>query len=155
MDQEYSSLAVWQEELHAPPAREDSQRKLRLLCSAPRYGAAKDPTNVAGMIAANARRGAAPLAHWEDIENTNAFILDVRNPVEYVSGHVDRALNIPLNELRSRMHELPSEREIWIYCDVDQRSYYAVRALRLNQFKARNLSGGIHAYKNLAQSWVQ
>ncbi len=88
----------------------------------------------------------------EDIKNTNTVIPDVRSRQESASGHVERAVNIPLDELRSRMHELPSEREIWIYCDVGQRSYYAVRALRLNQFKARNLSGGIHAYKNLAQS---
>ncbi len=115
-------MAVWQEELHAPPAREDSQRKLRLLCSAPRYGAAKDPTNVAGMIAANALRGDAPLAHWEDIKNTNTVILDVRSRQEYVSGHVERAVNIPLDELRSRMHELPSEREIWLYSNAGGRS---------------------------------
>ncbi|MFC1980291.1 FAD-dependent oxidoreductase [Chloroflexota bacterium] len=122
------------------------------LCYAPQYSAAKDPINVAGMIAANALRGDAPLAHWEDIENMDAFILDVRNPVEYVSGHVDRAINIPLNELRSRMHELPSEREIWTYCSVGQRSYYAARALRLNRFNARNLSGGMHTYKDLERS---
>jgi len=91
-------------------------------------------------------------AHWEDIKNTNAFILDVRNSSEYESGHLDRALNIPLNELRSRMHELPSEREIWTYCTVGQRSYYAARALQLNRFNARNLSGGIHTYKNLEQA---
>ncbi len=119
------------------------------LCYAPQYGAAKDPINVAGMIAANTLRGDAPLAHWEDIGNTNALILDVRNLSEYVSGHIDRAINIPLNELRSRMYELPSEREIWTYCTVGQRSYYAVRALRLNGFNARNLSGGIQTHKNL------
>jgi NADPH-dependent 2,4-dienoyl-CoA reductase/sulfur reductase-like enzyme/rhodanese-related sulfurtransferase len=122
------------------------------LCYAPQFGAAKDPVNVAGMIAANTLRGDAPLAHWEDIENTNAFILDVRNPSEYISGHIDRALNIPLNELRSRMHELPSEREIWTYCTVGHRSYYAVRALRLNRFNARNVSGGIHTYRNLERA---
>jgi NADPH-dependent 2,4-dienoyl-CoA reductase/sulfur reductase-like enzyme/rhodanese-related sulfurtransferase len=122
------------------------------LCYAPQYGAAKDPINVAGMIAANALRGDAPLAHWEDIKNTNALILDVRNRPEYVSGHVDTAINIPLSQLRTRMHELPSEREIWTYCGVGQRSYYAARALALNQFNARNLSGGIHTYKNLARS---
>ncbi len=122
------------------------------LCYAPQYGAAKDPINVAGMIAANALRGDAPLAHWEDIKDADAFILDVRNRSEYVSGHVDRALNIPLNELRTRMHELPSEGEIWTYCSVGQRSYYAARALRLNQFNARNLSGGVHTYNNMARS---
>jgi NADPH-dependent 2,4-dienoyl-CoA reductase/sulfur reductase-like enzyme/rhodanese-related sulfurtransferase len=121
------------------------------LCYAPQYGAAKDPINVAGMIAANDLRGDAPLAHWEDIKDTDAFILDVRNQSEYVSGHVDGALNIPLNELRTHMHELPSERQIWAYCGVGQRSYYAARALRLNQFNARNLSGGIHTYNNMAR----
>lgn len=122
------------------------------LCYAPQYGAAKDPVNVAGMIAANVLRGDAPLAHWEDIMNANSLILDVRSPLEYASGHVDGALSIPLDELRSRMHELPSEREIWTYCRVGQRSYYAVRALRLNQLNARNLPGGIHTYRNLVQS---
>lgn len=121
------------------------------LCYAPQYGAAKDPANLAGMIAANAVRGDAPLAHWEDLKDTDALILDVRSPREYASGHVDGAINMPLEELRSRMSELPAEREIWTYCSVGQRSYYAVRALRLNQFNARNLSGGFHAYMNLAQ----
>jgi rhodanese-related sulfurtransferase len=119
------------------------------LCYAPQYGAAKDPINIAGMIAANTIRGDVPLAHWKDIENTNALILDVRNPSEYASGHIVRAVNIPLNELRSRIHELSSEREIWTYCSVGQRSYYAARALRLNGFNARNLSGGIQTHKNL------
>jgi rhodanese-related sulfurtransferase len=119
------------------------------LCYAPQYGAAKDPVNIAGMIAANTLRGDAPIAHWEDVQNTDAFILDVRNPVEYESGHIDRSQNISLNELRSRMHELPYEREIWTYCTVGQRSYYAARALRLSGFNARNLSGGIQTYKNL------
>ncbi|MFC1972715.1 FAD-dependent oxidoreductase [Chloroflexota bacterium] len=122
------------------------------LCYAPQYGAAKDPVNIAGMIAANTLRGDAPLAHWEDIQNTVAFILDVRSPIEYESGHIDGAQNIPLNELRSRMHELPSRGEIWTYCTVGQRSYYAARGLRLNGFNARNLSGGMNTYKNLAQS---
>ena len=121
------------------------------LCYAPQYGTAKDPVNVAGMIAANALRGDTPLAHWEDIKNTKAFILDVRNRSEYASGHIDGALNIPLNDLRTRLHELPAEREIWVYCASGQRSYYATRILRLNQFNARNL-GGIRTYKNMARS---
>ncbi len=122
------------------------------LCYAPQYGAAKDPVNFAGMIAANALRGDAPLAYWEDIGDTNAVILDVRTPAEYASSHVDRALNIPLDELRSRMGELPPQKEIWICCAVGQRSYYATRILRLNGFNARNLTGGINTYKNLTWS---
>ncbi len=119
------------------------------LCYAPQYGAAKDPVNMAGMIAANTLRGDSPLAHWEDIGDTNAFILDVRDRSEYACGHLDGALNIPLNELRSRLDELPSGREIWAYCELGQRSYYAARALRSRGFNARNLSGGIRTYRNL------
>lgn len=121
------------------------------LCYAPQYGAAKDPVNLAGMIAANVVRGDSPPAHWEDIAETDALILDVRSPHEYASGHVEGAINIPLEDLRSRMGELPAQREIWTYCRVGQRSYYAVRALRLNGFNVRNLPGGIHTYDNLAR----
>jgi NADPH-dependent 2,4-dienoyl-CoA reductase/sulfur reductase-like enzyme/rhodanese-related sulfurtransferase len=120
------------------------------LCYAPQYGAAKDPVNIAGMIAANAVRGDAPLAHWENIEKTDALILDVRTQREYTAGHVEGAVNIPLDELRSRMQELPSDREIWTYCNVGHRSYYASRALRLKGFEARNLSGGMQTYRNRA-----
>lgn len=119
------------------------------LCYAPQYGAAKDPVNMAGMIAANTLRGDSPLAHWEDIGDTNAFILDVRDRSEYASGHLDGALNIPLNELRSRLKEVPLEREIWTYCELGQRSYYAARVLRSRGFNARNVSGGIRTYWNL------
>ncbi|MFC2022684.1 FAD-dependent oxidoreductase [Chloroflexota bacterium] len=121
------------------------------LCYAPQYGAAKDPVNIAGMIAANALRGDAMPAHWEDIRNTDAFILDVRTPIEYASGHIGRARNIPLNEIRSRMDELPREQEIWTYCTVGQRSYYAACGLSLNGFNARNLSGGIQTFRDQGQ----
>ncbi len=125
------------------------------LCYAPQYGAAKDPINLAGMIAANFLRGDAPLAHWEDTRHTDALLLDVRSPLEFASGHVDGALNIPLNELRSRMHELSPEREILTYCRQGLRSYYAVRTLGQHGFNARNLSGGINIYNNLRQSELQ
>ncbi|MFU8796467.1 MAG: FAD-dependent oxidoreductase [Dehalococcoidia bacterium] len=121
------------------------------LCYAPQYGAAKDPVNIAGMIAANALRGDAPLAHWEGLKDTGAIVLDVRTAKEYASGHLDGALNIPLDELRSRMNELPIDKEIWTYCRVGQRSYYAARILRSNGFKARNISGGIRTYEYLSQ----
>jgi NADPH-dependent 2,4-dienoyl-CoA reductase/sulfur reductase-like enzyme/rhodanese-related sulfurtransferase len=122
------------------------------LCYAPQFGAAKDPVNIAGMIAANALRGDSPLAHWKDVKKTHALILDVRTPSEYDFGHIEGAINIPINELRSRMNELPSDREILTYCSVGQRSYYASRALRLNKYNARNISGGIHTYENLERS---
>lgn len=119
------------------------------LCYAPQYGAAKDPVNVAGMIAGNARCGDAPLARWEDViagNRPDVLILDVRDPAEHAAARVPGAINIPLHVLRERMKELPRAQEIWVHCGVGQRSYYATRALRLNGFNARNLSGGFQSY---------
>jgi NADPH-dependent 2,4-dienoyl-CoA reductase/sulfur reductase-like enzyme/rhodanese-related sulfurtransferase len=116
------------------------------LCYAPQFGAAKDPVNIAGMIAANALRGDAPVAHWPDVRSSQSYVLDVREPQDFDLGHVEGAHNIPLNSLRGRMSELPRDREILVYCAVGQRSYYALCALRLNGFPARNISGGMKTY---------
>lgn len=117
------------------------------LCYAPQFGSAKDPVNVAGMIAANALRGDSLLAHWSDIDVTQSILLDVREPDEFGEGHVAGAINIPLGTLRQRISELPHDSEILLYCSAGQRSHYATRILRLNQFKARNISGGFTSYK--------
>ena len=116
------------------------------LCYAPQFGAAKDPVNIAGMIAANALRGDAPVAHWADVRPSQSYVLDVREPQEFDLGHVGGATNIPLHSLRDSMSGLPPDREILVYCTVGQRSYYASRALRLNGFPARNISGGMKSY---------
>jgi NADPH-dependent 2,4-dienoyl-CoA reductase/sulfur reductase-like enzyme/rhodanese-related sulfurtransferase len=123
------------------------------LCYAPQFGAAKDPVNVAGMIASNILRGDAGVAHWENIDGTQSTILDVREPGEFLMGHYDGAINIPLGTLRDRMGDLPRDKEILAYCSVGQRSYYASRALRLNGFEAKNISGGMTTY--LAQKGLQ
>ncbi|MBE9182362.1 FAD-dependent oxidoreductase [Oculatella sp. LEGE 06141] len=118
------------------------------LCYAPQFGAAKDPVNMAGMIAANALRGDAPLVHWQQLENLeDKRLLDVRSVDEFAVGHVEGAVNIPLPELRDRLLELNPDQEIWVYCQVGQRAYYATRALRLNGFNAYNLSGGFKTYQ--------
>jgi NADPH-dependent 2,4-dienoyl-CoA reductase/sulfur reductase-like enzyme/rhodanese-related sulfurtransferase len=111
------------------------------LCYAPQFGSAKDPVNYAGMIAVDALDGDMPLAHWDDTEG--AFLLDVRQPVELVVERVPGAVNVPLNELRARLGELPRDREILVICRSAQRAYYATRILLQNGFKARNLSGGM------------
>jgi len=113
------------------------------LCYAPQFGAAKDPVNIAGMIAANVLRGDAPAAHWADVRCSQSYVLDVRETREFDLGHVEGANNIPLHSLRDSMSRLPRDREILVYCAVGQRSYYASRALRLNGFSARNISGGM------------
>ncbi|GAB4539309.1 MAG: CoA-disulfide reductase [Pleurocapsa sp.] len=122
------------------------------LCYAPQFGAAKDPINMAGMIAANALRGDAPLVHWSNFANLDGgVLLDVREANEFESGHVPNAINIPLSQLRQRMNELPAQKNIWVYCQVGQRAYYATRALRLSGFDAYNLSGGFKTYRAISQ----
>jgi rhodanese-related sulfurtransferase len=116
------------------------------LCYAPQFGSAKDPVNIAGMIAANVVRGDAHISHWDELGKKKIFMLDVRDPSEYRKGHVDRAVNIPLNDLRRRMAEVPKDQEIWTYCFVGQRSYYAVRALSQNGYDIKNLSGGYKTF---------
>jgi NADPH-dependent 2,4-dienoyl-CoA reductase/sulfur reductase-like enzyme/rhodanese-related sulfurtransferase len=117
------------------------------LCYAPQFGAAKDPVNIAGMIAANVLRGDAPVAHWADVRSPQRYVLDVRDAQEFALGHVEGARNIPLHSLRGKISELPRDKEILVYCAVGQRSYYASRALRLNGFPAKNISGGITSYR--------
>jgi NADPH-dependent 2,4-dienoyl-CoA reductase/sulfur reductase-like enzyme/rhodanese-related sulfurtransferase len=110
------------------------------LCYAPQFGSAKDPVNYAGMVAADVLCGDMPVCHWDSIGD--AFLLDVRQPVELVVESVPGAVNIPLPQLRARLGELPKDREIAIICRSAQRAYYATRILLQNGFKARNLSGG-------------
>jgi NADPH-dependent 2,4-dienoyl-CoA reductase/sulfur reductase-like enzyme/rhodanese-related sulfurtransferase len=111
------------------------------LCYAPQFGSAKDAINFAGMVAADVLRGDMPVAHWDSTDG--AFLLDVRQPVELVVERVPGAVNIPLAQLRSRLGELPRDREILVICRSAQRAYYATRILLQNGFKARNLSGGM------------
>ena len=116
------------------------------LCYAPQYGAAKDPVNLAGMIAANHLRGDLPLARWEELAHSKARILDVRSSAEFRKGHLKQARNIPLEELRDRLDELPTEREIWLVCGVGQRAYYATRLLLQEGYTVKNLSGGMQTH---------
>jgi NADPH-dependent 2,4-dienoyl-CoA reductase/sulfur reductase-like enzyme/rhodanese-related sulfurtransferase len=120
------------------------------LCYAPQFGAAKDPVNIAGMIASNVLRGDVELASWRDLEHTNVLILDVREAAEVAAGRVPGSLNIPLSQLRTRAEELPRDREIWVYCAAGQRSYYAARFLAQRGFRIRNLSGGFKTYGQFA-----
>ncbi len=111
------------------------------LCYAPQFGSAKDPVNFAGMVAGNVLRGDMPICHWDC--TGDAFLLDVRQPVELAVESVPGAVNIPVGQLRSRLGELPRDREILIICRSAQRAYYATRILLQNGFKARNMSGGM------------
>jgi rhodanese-related sulfurtransferase len=116
---------------------------------APQFGAAKDPVNLAGMLAENVLNGDMPVADWLELQGTDALLLDVREADEFAAGHIPKAVNLPLSQLRSRYIELPSGREIWLYCGVGQRAYYAMRFLTQQGYRTRNLSGGYTTFKAL------
>ena len=116
------------------------------LCYAPQFGAAKDPVNMAGMIAGNNLREDLPLADWSLLEDKGHILLDVRSPKEYSESRIHGAINIPLEDLRERFCELPHDTEIWLVCGVGQRAYYAIRLLLQNGYKAKILSGGMQTY---------
>jgi len=93
------------------------------------------------MFAADVLHGDMPLTHWDSSDS--AFLLDVREPVELAVESVPGAVNIPMGQLRSRLGELPRDREIHVICRSAQRAYYATRILLQDGFKARTISGGM------------
>jgi NADPH-dependent 2,4-dienoyl-CoA reductase/sulfur reductase-like enzyme/rhodanese-related sulfurtransferase len=117
------------------------------LCYAPQYGAAKDPVNLAGMIAANLLRGDLSLAAWDELTRADVQLLDVRTVKEFERGHIPGSVNTPLEELRQRLEELPNDRPLWLICGVGQRAYYATRALRQNGYDVSILSGGMATWE--------
>ncbi|MBT4146707.1 MAG: FAD-dependent oxidoreductase [Gammaproteobacteria bacterium] len=116
------------------------------LCYAPQFGAAKDPINMAGMIAGNNLRDDLPLADWDQLQTSEQQIIDVRSLAEFSSGHIPGAVNIPLEEMRQRIEELSPDKEVWLICGVGQRAYYAFRLLFQSGYKAKILSGGMQTY---------
>lgn len=118
------------------------------MCYAPQFGSAKDPVNMAGMVAANVIRGDSPVTHWNNIDPSQYFVLDVREPFEFKAGHFEGAVNIPLPVLRSRLSQIPQDRVISVYCAAGQRSYYAVRILIQNGYQVKNISGGMATFNS-------
>ncbi|SHJ38335.1 NADPH-dependent 2,4-dienoyl-CoA reductase, sulfur reductase [Desulfatibacillum alkenivorans DSM 16219] len=116
------------------------------LCYAPQYGSAKDPVNMAGMIAANVLKGVSKIVHWPELENFDGILIDVRDPEEYATGFAEGAINMPLDSLRKNLDSLPKDKEIWAYCYVSQRAYFAERILTQHGYNAKTVSGGILSY---------
>ena len=121
------------------------------LAYAPQFGSAKDPINMLGFVASGLLRGEHPQTDVEAIlavpPAERAFLVDVRTSQEFTSGHIPGAVNIPVDDLRSRLHELPRDRPIAAYCQVGQRGYLATRILQQKGFSASNISGGYKTYK--------
>lgn len=120
------------------------------LCYSPQYGSAKDPVNMAGFVAAGLLRGDHPQISLSELRSLPPekfpSLVDVRLPEEYAAGHLPDAVNIPVDELRSRLAEVPRDRDVVVYCQVGQRGYLATRILLQSGYRVRNLSGGYRTY---------
>jgi rhodanese-related sulfurtransferase len=121
------------------------------LAYSPQFGSAKDPINMAGFVAGGLLREEHPQVDVEAVlaapEDRRPFLLDVRTAEEYSGGHFPGAVNLPVDELRSRLDELPRDRPIAAYCQVGQRGYLATRILRQAGFEAVNIGGGYKTYR--------
>lgn len=119
---------------------------------APAYSSAKDPVNYAGFLAQNVLSGRSPIKHWSDLkkrDHEKSVLVDVRTASEYDMGHLDGSVNIPVDELRERLDQLPGDKELWIYCQVGIRGYIAQRILMQSRpgQAVYNISGGYRLFK--------
>jgi NADPH-dependent 2,4-dienoyl-CoA reductase/sulfur reductase-like enzyme/rhodanese-related sulfurtransferase len=118
------------------------------LAYAPQFGSAKDPVNMAGFVAAGVMRGDQPIVHVASLsEGTDRTLIDVRTAGEFARGAIDGAVNIPIEELRERLGEIPRERPVTVYCQVGMRGYLATRVLAQHGYDVANLSGGYRLYQ--------
>lgn len=121
------------------------------LSYAPPYSSAKDPVNMLGYTADNILNNKVEIFQWSDIEElqeTSSFFLDVREDFELATGSIENSVQIPLNQLREKLGELPKDKVIYIYCQVGARGYNAARILMQAGFNVKNLDGGYKTYKH-------
>ncbi len=120
------------------------------LSYAPPFSSAKDPVNMAGYVAQNVLAGRMEVLTTDEFmayNKENAMLLDVRTEMEFNNGHIEGAINIPVDSLRERIGELDKNKEILEYCQVGLRGYVAARILGQQGFKVKNLTGG---YKSVS-----
>ena len=118
------------------------------LAYSPQFGSAKDPINMAGFVAAGVVRGDHPQITVDQLSEAgpDAIVVDVRTSEEFAQGNLPSAVNIPVDDLRERLDELPASRPIVVYCQVGQRGYLATRILMQHGRNVVNLSGGYKAF---------
>ncbi|MFB5760684.1 FAD-dependent oxidoreductase [Paenibacillus medicaginis] len=120
------------------------------LAYAPPYSSAKDPVNMAGYAAENVLHGMTEVllpAELAERDPDKVMLVDVRTEIEYMNGHIEGAINIPVDDLRARLSELDSSKEIWVYCQVGLRGYTASRILTQKGYRVKNLTGGYKTYQ--------
>jgi NADPH-dependent 2,4-dienoyl-CoA reductase/sulfur reductase-like enzyme/peroxiredoxin family protein/rhodanese-related sulfurtransferase/TusA-related sulfurtransferase len=118
---------------------------------APPFSSAKSPVNMIGFVAENILTGKMKTAKWQEVMERNTadtFVLDVRTKDEYALGKISGAYNIPIDELRSRISEVPKDKKIFVYCAVGLRAYVGTRILMQNGYpQVFNLMGGYKTWE--------
>lgn len=121
------------------------------LAYAPPYSSAKDPVNMAGFMIENILTGKVKQFSYNDLNSVqsdeNAFLLDARTPSEYAGGCAEGFVNIPVDEIRKRISEIPKNKKIYVMCQSGLRSYIACRILTQNGFDCYNFAGGYRFYE--------
>ena len=125
------------------------------LAYAPPYSSAKDPVNMAGFMIENLSRGLVEQFFPEDVDalprDGSVTLLDVRTPGEYADGHAEGFVNLPVDDLRERLREVPTGKPVYVICQSGLRSYIACRILAQQGFKCYNLSGGWRLYETVVR----
>ncbi|MDP1764250.1 MAG: FAD-dependent oxidoreductase [Sediminibacterium sp.] len=117
---------------------------------APPYSSAKDPVNMSGYVAENILLNRLKVFYYDEVPSlpADSILLDVRTAAEFDAGYITNAINIPVDEIRQRLSELPTDKKIYIYCEAGLRGYLAHRMLRQNGYEeVYNLSGGYISWK--------
>jgi NADPH-dependent 2,4-dienoyl-CoA reductase/sulfur reductase-like enzyme len=123
------------------------------LTYAPPFSSAKDPVNYAGFVACNILDGRVKQCFWDEIDdlakNDDCFLVDVRKPVEFDLGNIKGSVNIPVDDLRKRIGEIPKDKKIVLICHSALRSYIAARILEQKGYECCHLAGGYRLYASV------
>lgn len=118
---------------------------------APPFSSAKDPVAISGYVAGNILSGKMFPLYWRELQQADlsrVTLVDVRTKDEFALGAIKGAVNIPLDDLRNRISEIPKDKPVWVYCGVGLRGYLASNILKGKGFAdVHNLIGGIKTYK--------
>lgn len=123
------------------------------LAYAPPFSSAKDPVNMAGYAAENVLEDRSHVTTWDKVlqmDHENYLLVDVRTKFEYNNGHIEGAINIPLDNLREHLDELDKDKLIVVYCQVGLRGYLADRILSQRGYRVLNVTGGYKSAMNMA-----
>ena len=123
------------------------------LAYAPPYSSAKDPVNMAGFVIENILTDKVKQVQWKDMEQLpeDALVIDARTMWEFASGHLEQAINIPIDEMRkvldAQENILPKDKKYYVYCQSGLRSYLACRILKQYGYDCYNVAGGYGFYQ--------